>query len=151
MGDLKEKYVGKFIGPDKISDIEVLDLLTSAGSMVFEVTLANGVRDIYPEKGLVAIVSDEPKDYNHIRDARVNLFVPEVIKLMEEYDLPAGQLVYVLSMIGTQYRNHLSRAMNYIWRKDDSRYTPGVDPTDDFTLLMAERVNKGIPTKENVG
>lgn len=151
MDELKAKYVGKFIGPNKIVDITVEDFTTKQGALIFSVTHENGDIDIYPEKGLVAVVSNEIKDYNHIRDARVNLFVPQVLELMEEYDLPAGQLVYVLSQIGTQYRNHLSRAMNHLWRGDDRRYIPGIDPSDDFTLLMAERVNRKIPIKENVG
>lgn len=144
---LKAKYVGKFIGPNKIADIGIEDFTTAGGSLVFSVTHENGDKDIYPEKGLVAVVSDEIKDYNHIRDVRVNLLVPQILEFMEEYDLPAGQLVYVLSQIGTQYRNHISRAMNQLWRGDDRRYIPGVDPSDDFTLLMAEKVNKKIPVK----
>lgn len=149
MDALKEKYVGKFIGPNKIADIAPIDLTTPSGALVFEVTYELGHKEIFPEHGLVAVVTDDIRDFNYVRDVRVNLMVPQILAVVQEYDLPGSQMNYLLSMIGNQWNNHFGRAYNWLFYGDDSRYSPGYEPANDYTLLMAERVNKGIPSKED--
>jgi hypothetical protein len=150
MDELKSKYVGKFIGPNKIADIEVTELTTPKGAAVFEVTYTLGHKELFPERGLVVVVTNEIKDLTYVRDMRVEAIVPTVIDLVQEYDLPGAQMNYLLTMIGTQWNNRFGRALNWLMFKDDKRYAAGYEPANDFSLLMAERVNKGIPPKENV-
>lgn len=147
MQELKDKYVGRFIGPDKISDISVTEITTPLGSAVFEVTCESGLKDLYAEKGLAVIVSDEAKDFNHLRDARVNVMVPQMVELIMEYDLPSVQWVHLLGQVGDQLKNRLYRAQSFAVRGTDDRYIQGFDPETDMTLLDAERVIAKIPPK----
>lgn len=140
-----EKYIGKFIGPDKIEEVLFTEQRTPNGGVVFELRLSNGTTVIMPEKGLVAVVSDEAKDHNHVRDARVNMMVPEIVKIIEEYDLPVTQVVHLLQSIGSAIDNRFARAMNWMWTRNDKRFVPGFSPENDATVLMAERVIGQIP------
>jgi len=144
---LQIMYVGRFIGPEKIADIQIVDFKTAMGSMVFEVTFENGIKELFPEKGLTAVVSDEIKDSNHVRDARISLLVPQILELAEEYNFPGYQMNHLLSMVGNQWNNKFGRAYNYLFFGDDSRYVQGYEPGNDFTLLDAKRVINRIPTK----
>lgn len=148
MQELKDKYVGRFIGPDKIADIEIADFKTALGSIVFSVTYESGLKELHAEKGLAAIVSDEAKDFNHIRDARVNVMIPEMVNFIMEYDLPSVQWVYFLGQIGDQLKNRLYRAQSFLLHGADDRYIPGFDPQTEMTLLDAERVIATIPPRE---
>jgi hypothetical protein len=147
MQELKDKYVGQFIGPDKISDIIVTDFTTPLGSMVFEVTYETGMKELYAEKGLTVVVSKEAKDFNHVRDARVSAMVPQIVDLVIEYDLPLVQHVYFLGQVGEQLKNRLNRAQSFLIHGTDERFIPGFDPMTDMTLLDAERVIAKIPPK----
>jgi hypothetical protein len=146
MDELQTKFVGKYIGPDKITGVDIYDFVTPSGSLVFEVTFENEKSMIFPEKGLVAVVSDEPKNFNHVRDARVNLMVPEIMKVIEEYDIPHEQFVHLMSQVAMQWQNNFNRANALLWFGNESEYVPGSDTTDRLTLLMAKRVNQ-----ENAG
>lgn len=136
-----ENYIGKYVGPNKILSINVLDLKTSAGSAVMEIQYEGGKKDLYPEKGFAAVVSSEPKDMNHLRDARVALMVPEIIGVIEEYDIPYEQFTYLMTMVAQQWQNHFNRANAILWFGEEKEYVPGSDTTDRLTLLMAKKVN----------
>ncbi len=148
MDELKEKYVGKWIGPNKITDISITELTTSAGSVVFEVTYELGHKELFPEKGLALVVTDEIKDLNFVRDVRVAAITPLIVETIKEYDLPAAQVNYLFSKAGQEVDNHFARAYNFLMFGNEIRYAPGFEPQHDYTLLMAERVNKKIPPRE---
>lgn len=148
--DIKPLFVGKFYGPEKISDVSVIETTTPSGAPIFEITTEQGRTYVVPQKSVALIVTDEAKDWNHIRDARIRVMVPEIINIISEYDLPGGQMNYLLSMVGAEFDNHFGRAHNYLWFKDDKRYVPGFDPANEFTLLMADRINDQIPERTDV-
>lgn len=147
MTPIEVKFIGKYIGPDKIVGISVLEFTTPLGSAVFEVELESGQRNIYPEKALVAISTEEVKDHNFIRDRRIALMIGPIVDILKEYDLPAAQFGYALQCVAGSINNEFDRALNYLWTKDDSRYVPGFESANDATLLMAGRVISVIPAK----
>jgi len=40
------------------------------------------------------------------------------------------------------------RSVNFLFKKDDARWVPGVNSLHNVTLLEADMVLKGIPTKD---
>lgn len=147
--NLSEKFVGKFYGPEKVTGFEATGGATLTGDVVFEITTEQGRKYLVPKKSLV-IISDEKKDWNYIRDTKVSLMVPELVRVVSDYDLPSSQITYMAAIFGQQLSNHLDRAHNYLWFGDDSRFVPGFDPLNDITLLMADRINATIPSREGV-
>jgi hypothetical protein len=146
MEQLNEKYVGKYYGSDKIDSIRVIEDVTPLGSAIFEIVLSsNGRKVIIPEKGLVATVTDEQKDFNHLRDSRVNLMTKEILDLINEYDLPISQVSYLAAVVTAEVGGRFSRAMNYFWTGNDKLFVPGFDHENDVSVLMATNFVKNIP------
>lgn len=144
MDSLQAKFVGKFFGPYEIKDV----LTRNDG--VFSLVLDDGRTIPCTEKSLIAIVTEDRKDHNYIRDARFNVLVPEIVKKIEEYDIPVGDINALLQDVAREIDNHFSRATNWLWTKDDSRYVAGFNPMNDITLVMAKEVNNTI-TKHDAG
>jgi hypothetical protein len=145
--ELKSKFVGRFVGPDKIADIEVTEVTTPSGAAIFKLTYESGYSALLPEKGLMAVITDEPADYNHMFEARNAVMIPEVIDIFLEYDMPTEQFVAVLGRIGDQLRNRIYRAESFLLHGDDRRYIPGSAPENEMTLSMAQRIIASIPEK----
>lgn len=139
MDSLQARFVGKFYGPYAITDISV------RVDGVFNVSIDDGRTIPCTEKSLIAIISDERKDHNHIRDARFSVLVPEIINKIQEYDLPVSDVNALLQDVAREIDNHFSRATNWLWTKDDKRYIPGFNPMNEITLVMANEVNSSIP------
>lgn len=138
MDSLQARFVGKFYGPFEIKDVAV----RSEG--VFNLTLDDERMIPCTEKALIAIVSDEKKDHNHIRSARFQVLVPKIVKLMKEYDVPVGDVNALLQDIAREVDNHFARATNFLWTQNDQRYVPGFNPMEDITLIMAHEVTDNI-------
>lgn len=149
--ELKEVYEGKYLGPNKIVDMTITEITTTLGSAVFEVTYESGVKELYPEKGFGLLVSNEAKDFNHLRDARVEVMVPKILELIEEYDIPMDQFTWLMTQVAHQWQNKFNRANAILWFGDVAGYYPGSDTMDRLTLLNAERVNKGFKTDGPTG
>lgn len=146
MNPLEEKYVGKYYGSDKIDSIRLLEEVTPLGSAIFEIVLSsNGRKVIIPEKGLVATVTDTAKDFNHLRDSRVNLMTKEILDIINEYDLPIPQVGYLASVVTAEVGGRFSRAMNYFWTGNDKLFVPGFDHENDVSVLMVTTSVNNIP------
>lgn len=149
--DLTDVYAGKFLGPNKIASVAVLDFKTALGSVVFEVVYEDGRKEVYPEKSFGLLVSSEAKDFNHLRDTRVDVVVPKILELIEEYDFPFEQFTWLMTQVAHQWQNKFNRANAILWFGSTKEYFPGSDTMDRLTLIQAERVNRSVPTEENAG
>lgn len=147
MSPIEVKFIGKYVGPDKIVSIEVSDFTTPLGSAVFEVVFESGLKTIFPEKALVAVSTEEAKDHTFVRDRRFTVMMPDLINLVKEYDVPGTQVNNMLQVLAQNIDNEFGRALNYFWTNDDSRFVPGYSPMNDATLLMASQVISVIPNK----
>lgn len=138
MDSLQARFVGKFYGPFEIKDVAV----RSEG--VFNIVLDDKRTIPCTEKALITIVTDEKKDHNHIRDSRFSVVIPQITKIIEEYNIPVGDINALLQEIGREVDSHFARATNWLWTKDDSRFVPGFNPMEDITLSMAREVTDNI-------
>lgn len=138
-----EKFVGKFIGPARIESIEDTGVTTVLGSPILRVKLSSGGVETFPLKGLETIVSDEAKDFNHVRDARFAQMVPQMMAVVMEYDVPFDQFTSLMTEVASQFQNHFNRANAILWFGSADEYIPGSDTQERLTLTMAEVVNRG--------
>jgi len=143
MDSLQAKFVGKFYGPHEIKDISVRK------DNVFNVTLADDQTIPVTEKAIIAIVTDERKDYNHIRKALFDVMVPEIVNVIRGYDISVSDINALFQEVGKEIDGRFGRATNYLWTKDDRRFVPGFSPIDNVTLLMAEEVIDNITHHDN--
>ncbi len=148
MDALKEKYIGKYVGEDKIAGIEV-DGTTDLGSVVFNLTFENGKKKLIPEKGLVVCVSNAKQDATKIYGALINAISDECVKIVGEYDLPSYLFDRIGAKLEMELRNHVERAGSIVWFGGPEEYAPGFNSSNNVTLLMADRINKKFPPKKD--
>lgn len=145
MLELNNKFVGKYFGPDMISSIEITPQTTPSGGVVFSVVFASGARTIVTEKTLVISISDKPGDYTKLLDTKLQAVVPEIVALLEEYDIASFEVESLVSRIKANVEMRFNRAINFLFSGDDSRFIPGWDHKTDVTMLMSEKVISQIP------
>lgn len=150
MEELKNKYVDKFFGEDKITDIAVTEATTPLGSLIFELTFLSGKKLKVPEKGLVLGVSDEKKDATATYSARLNAISEECVKIVAEYDLPSYLFDRIGKKIELELNNHVERAASIVWNGNADSYAPGFSTQDSVTLTEADILNAKFPPKTDV-
>jgi hypothetical protein len=148
MDSLNARFVDKYFGPDLITDVALSDHKTPSGGLVFSVTFKNGKTKLIPERTLVAVSTEEIQDLNFIRDRIEFFLVNEIANMVEEYDVNTMQIPHLMDMVTYEVSNRINRAQNWLWTKDDSRFTPGFQPLHDVSLLMARRIVDEIPKDE---
>jgi hypothetical protein len=143
MDSLQAKFVGKFYGPHEIKDITVRK------GHIFNVTLDDEQTIPLTEKAIIAIVTDEKNDYNHIRKALFDVLVPEIVNVIRDYDVSVSDINALFQEVGKEIDGRFARATNFLWTKDDKRFIPGFSVMDSVTLLMAEEVIDNILEHDN--
>lgn len=150
MDELNAKYVGKFLGEDKITDLSLSSFKTSNGLEIFDVTFENGQTSPVSLKGLV-FATDEKRDASKLYETKLNLLSSEYVKIIEDYDIPAYLFERVALRITNELLNHLERAFVIKWHGDAKRYSPNFALKDTVSFLEIERVNQSVPINENEG
>lgn len=129
-----------FYGPLKIKFVTDLD-----NNRFVELEFTNGEKLVVTKKVFELSVTQEAKDYNYLQQVKINAMVKEVMDIVLAYGIQLYEINALLSAIGKETKERFSRAINYLWTKDDKKYIPGSDPTDYFSLNEAETVVKTIP------
>lgn len=134
-----DTYIGKFIGPRKITKLTLVETYkTTNGGSVFEVEYDGGFTDFVTESALKVVASDKEQDFNYIQDQKFNAMVPQVLAIMNEYDLPAYQLDGFFSRCLNALQNSFNRALSRMWYGHEKNFADGSNATDDFTLVETD-------------
>ena len=149
MDELKAKYVGKYVGEEKIADIEVADFVTPSGPIVFQVSFESGKKKVIPEKGFGVTVSDAKRDATTIMGLLLSAISEECVKIVAEYDPPSYLFDRVGAKIQLELNNHIERASSILWFGNDSEYAPGFISSNNVTMLMADQINQKCPPKKD--
>lgn len=131
-----------YFGPRKI------DYVTDFEDGTVEMTFTNGEKEIVPRKTFAISITQEAKDYNYLQEVKMKPMLEEIMTIVLAYDLKYYEVNNLLAQIGTNIKERYSRAINYLWTGDDSKYTVGLDATDFLSVLEAEKVIKTIPVKD---
>lgn len=152
MDDLKEKYIGKYIGPQKITDVDISSNKTPLGALILRFTVSKmiGEREMFehilvPEKSIPLMVTDGETDWNTLSSSKMNIVIEDMIGVLQEYNIEKLQVDTLLQGLKTTLNFHFDRAKNFLWTGNDESFIPGYDPDRDVTLLHAESVIASIP------
>lgn len=151
MDELKQKYVGKYFGENRISDIEISDFTTVKESVVFNLSYESGKKELVTEKSLVLGVTDQKSDATTLLTSRIYAISADCVDLVREYDLPSYLFDRLGKKIEVELQNNLERASCIMWYGDPSSYAPGFKGDNLVTLLMADRLNKKFPPENAAG
>jgi len=144
---MSEEAVEKFgfVGPQEIrATVETLDE-TPGGDLIIEVYY-EGVEspELFPKKVFDSVRTEEPQDYNHIREARKEPLLKELMTVLLEHDLTVADSHHIIESLGNRVTEVFNRCTSYLWTKDDAKYIPGVTPLVNESLLSAHRILSSI-------
>jgi hypothetical protein len=140
-----------FIGSNKIKEINPSGEVTPKGKEIFCVEYTSGKKEFYVRDILDVIITDTPSDASKASQKRVEFIIDKVFNdVLKEFDARALDMESIARGIIMQFDNHLNRAENYLWTKNDKEYVPGFNPMYERSLFDAERINNSIPKDESI-
>lgn len=156
---LEEKFVGKYLGPDKIVGVELLTIKTPSGGNIFEFETERVGQDnvrytekeIVPEKSVAIAVGDQPKDYTKLFQDKMNVIIPEIVNVIEEYNLDFSQVDALTRSLTISLDLRFNRALSFLFTGDDKNFIPGFDPRNSVSVLGTEKVIAAIPNSDAEG
>lgn len=134
------ELIGKFIGPDEITESVVIEDTTPQGTAIIEVTYKSGKKRRYTKTALDYMLTDELSDYTTVSDKRLNKIADEVVALVREYDVTVGDIDRLMQRIAQGIENKFNEATSLMWFGNPKEYTPGFNPMYDVSLNMAQGV-----------
>lgn len=137
----------QFIGPRKVESVIVLETKTPKGEAMIEVTYAGEFKETMSQKLFDASTTSEASDYTNLRDKRVRIISPEIVAILQEYDIRVCDVDSILRMAATEVDNRFNRAVGFLWTGDDSTFVPGMNPIVERSILEAEAILAKIPAK----
>lgn len=141
-------YTGKYFGAYKILGIAKEDVTTPSGNEIVKVLLENSLPILATIKTLDIVVTDEPSDATVVQNKKFDVMIPEIMKVIAEYDLYAFETESLVRRIIQSFSNSLDRATNYLWTKDDKAWIQNADSTMVRSLLEVDKLLKTIPSDE---
>lgn len=152
LNELQTQYIGKFIGPQKIADVELSKQLTPSGGIVLLFTVSHMVGEkmllekvLVPEKAIPLMVTDAETDWNTLNASKMNIIIEDMVGILKEYNIDKMAVDTLLQGLKTTLNYRFDRAKNFLWTGNDESFIPGYDPDRDVTLLHAESVIDSIP------
>lgn len=140
------ELIGKFIGPDEIVSVNVLEYKTPEGKNVLDVSFKNGRKHIFTEETLEYVVTDTISDLNTVQEKKFTPVIRKFMSILLEHDLNVGEIEMLFKQLGFNIDAVLNRATSYLWFKDEKEFVQGFDPMYNVSLLMAEQA---VPKKED--
>jgi len=156
MDALKEKYVGQYLGPNKIVDIAVL---SEEVPMTLELKVEKHVNNktifekhVLSEDAVAVYVTPESSDYTKLFEAKVDVIVPLMVAILAKYSIDFTEIDLIADKFKQQVKLHFNRATSLAFTGDDSRFIPGWDPMNDVSFAQAMfMISKAAPKDDAEG
>lgn len=141
----------KYFGPWKVLGIERSDVTTPSGSEVVNVVFEGRKPELVPKKAFDLLASEEPVGLDLFYKAKHEIMVPEIIKLIAEYDVKQSEISLLIKKVADSMFDSCERAVSFLWTGDDAEWIKGFSPTNDRTLTEIQKVLKTIPVQNGEG
>ena len=151
-----QEFVGKYLGPNQIAELIEQEVKTPLGKAVYEVkfkqTFAEDGREttptpeLYTEKMLTLVATDEPTDLTGLRDRRIKPVVGDILYILAEYNIRYSEFEYMSGLLTASNNDNVGKAAEKAFGADEYHRT----------LMHVERVLKqgeqnGEQSKDNSG
>jgi len=118
------KFIGQYIGPDKIVEIKLAKRKTFLGNDVAEVTFENKKKMEYPLVSLNAITSKEKSDLTVLRNREAGPIAEKILAILTESELPISSptranIYYIIQdVVPESVQENTRKAYGKIFDKD---------------------------------
>ena len=136
----------KYVGPNEITGVVILDEKTPKGGEMVKVLYKDErlPSETMPKTAFEVLVSDEPRDWNHVRETRYKKLILEITELFLEHGVLYSDNSHVLDTVKKKVEAAYDRATNYLWTKDDPQFVPGYHPLAFRSILDADKILRSI-------
>ena len=136
----------KYVGPNEITGVVILEEKTPKGAEMVKVLFKDEQlpAEVMPKTAFESLVSNEPHDWNYVRETRYKKLILEIAELFLEHGVLYSDGDYVLETAKKKLEAAYDRATNYLWTKDDSQFVPGYNPLAFRSILDADKILRTI-------
>ncbi len=119
-----EKYIGKYVGPNKIITAEEAEEKTYLGNTKLKLVYENGQTVLLPTDTVEAVMTEELSDLTKLREARVNPLVEKILVILTESELTNEDMNYAIGPKLTESLNMaVNQAQKILWGKESHEVT----------------------------
>lgn len=133
---MENKYEGKFIGGRKIVDMLSTEEKTPGENIILNVMFEDGSSEIFPERMLQFVATDEPLDPSALQDRRIFAITAEILKLFGEFDMKLSEWERIQFTIKASIDDNYENACEILWK------------TPKKGWLDVVRVLKSVPSED---
>jgi hypothetical protein len=133
-----EKYIGKYVGPNKIVEANEADEKTYLGNPKLKLVFEDNQAMLLPLDAVEAAATPEKSDLTNLREARVKPVVEKLLTVLVEAELSSDDLNYAIGPKLTESLNAVfQRAQAILWGKE----------RHEITLYDVDKVLKKVNQK----
>ncbi len=136
------ELIGKFIGPDEIVSVTLMDIKTPKGGDVYEIGFSNERRHLFSKTTLDLIVTDTLSDLNEVQEKKMVPMLTEVMNVISEYDLTTKEVSTLSQKLSALLTDTFDRTTSFLWFGDKKEHVVGFDPMMNVSVLMARNIMK---------
>jgi len=112
-----DKYIGFFIGPNKISRLTKIDRQTYFGKEVYQIEYENGIIEERPKEIIEKIADEEKYDWTELRERISKIVVEKILAILLEAEVKLEDIDYILQLTAKSLNTNLEQASEYLWGK----------------------------------
>jgi len=112
-----DKYIGLFIGPNKISRLTKMDRQTYFGKEVYQIEYENGIIEERPKEIIEKIADEEKYDWTELRERISKIVVEKILAILLEAEVKLEDIDYILQLTAKSLNTNLEQASEYLWGK----------------------------------
>ncbi len=114
-----EKFIGKYLGPQRIKYVRESKKKTYLGNPKIVLTYTNGDEECLPKKMIECSITKKVSDWTELRDARVKPIMTELLTILTEAELTRREIIYITGPKMIESINLAFRMANEkLWGKD---------------------------------
>lgn len=137
-----QKYIGKFIGPNKIKELVLMEQKTPLGNKVYSVVYEGGFEELVTSSTLELCASDSLSDFTVAQQIKLNALVKKIIELIAEYDIRLYEMEMVSKLLNDSIAKSTDKALSYKWYGSLKQHIDGKDPISFFSILEVDGILK---------
>ncbi len=119
-----EKYIGKYVGPNKIVTTEEVEDKTYLGNPKLKLVYENGKEMLFPAEVVEEVVTEEVSDLTKLRDARVAPVVEKILVILTESELNNEDMNHAIGpKLSESLNQSFHKAQKILWGKENYEVT----------------------------
>ena len=115
---MNNEYHKKYIGPRRISELELSELKTLMGREVYLVKYYDHTEELLPKEMVKQIATKKPTDLTELRNLRVKPVVTKILALLAEADLTLEDVEYSNKLLDLSVEANIKKVVIKLWGKE---------------------------------